>query len=501
MAERKLTIRMRAETGHLQKGMATASASTRSFGKSITQGITRHAAGIRMTGMAIAGLGAAMTGMVVLSVKAAVDFEKQLANVSTMLDSIAMDMMPAYADGLREMSTEFGQSTETLSKGLYDILSASVDSSKALYVLEVSARAAVAGLTDTGIVADAITTIMNSYGFAAEDAGMISDKLWAIIKKGKTTMLELAPSIGKVASIANTAGLSFDELGATLATLTRGGIRTDEAMTGVRAIMLAFLKPTDDAAGAAKEFGLELSSNTLRTEGLRGVIKMLSNATAEQLAKILPNVRGLAAMATALGDTTGWTESYEAMLNSAGLTEEMFQKQTETLDFAFKQLKQEFIDIFRVIGTTLIPIIKAEFIPLIKKVIEHIKFWVEKFKELSPGVKKFVMVLGPLLIVIGGLVAILPGLVPIILAIGGPITLIIGAIAGLTAAFLYFYTTSEKFRTFVDKITAYVKTFVQDAWNRLVGLSRIGMKFGNSLSNNCRNLQIYREDNLEIFHG
>ena len=268
MAERKLTIRMNADTKNLQAGMATASASTQSFGKSIQSGITRHAAGIRMTGLAIAGLGAAMTGLMVLSVKAAADFQKQLANVSTMLDDIGMNLMPAYAEGLREMSREFGQSTDTLSKGLYDILSASVDSSKALDVLEVSAKSAVAGLTETGITADAITTIMNSYGMAAEDAGMISDKLWAIIKEGKTTMIELAPSIGKVAAIANTAGLSFDELGATLATLTRGGIQTDEAMTGVKAVILAFLKPTDDAAKAAKEFGLELSSNTLQTEGL-----------------------------------------------------------------------------------------------------------------------------------------------------------------------------------------------------------------------------------------
>jgi len=462
VAEKKLTVRVDAETAGLSRGMKQASAQVNTFGSSIQKGITRHAAGIRKTGMALAGLGMAMTGMAMVSIKAAVDFEKELANVSTMLDDVSMKFMPAYAEGLRNMAKEFGQSTKTLSKGLYDILSASIPPAKALDVLAVSAKAAVAGLTETGITADAITTILNSYGFAAEDAGEVSDKLWAIIKKGKTTMIELAPSIGKVASIASTAGLNFNELGATLATLTRGGIKTDEAMTGVRAVMLAFLKPTDDAAKAAKEFGLELNSNTLRTKGLRGVIELLNNASAEQLARILPNVRGLAAMATALGDAAGWAESYEAMINSAGLTEEMFQKQTGALAFTFDQLKQEVTDAFRVIGTELLPIIKTELVPIIRDVIEHMKVWIGRFKELSPGVKKFLLVLGPLLIALGGFLMILPALATAIGVLSGPIGWIVLAITGLTAAFVYFYTTNEKFRNVINAIGKEIKGAFQD---------------------------------------
>ncbi len=38
-------------------------------------------------------------------------------------------------------------------------------------VLKVSARAAAAGVTDTGIAADAITTILNAYSMSAEEAG------------------------------------------------------------------------------------------------------------------------------------------------------------------------------------------------------------------------------------------------------------------------------------------------------------------------------------------
>jgi TP901 family phage tail tape measure protein len=114
------------------------------------------------------------------------------------------------------MSIQFGEGTGTLAKGLYDILSASIPAEKALYVLSVSAKAARAGLTDTGVAADAITTILNAYGLSAEKAGDVSDWLFSVVKKGKLTFAELAPSIGMVATTASSAGVDLNELGAAL---------------------------------------------------------------------------------------------------------------------------------------------------------------------------------------------------------------------------------------------------------------------------------------------
>ncbi|GAH11466.1 unnamed protein product, partial [marine sediment metagenome] len=85
---------------------------------------------------------------------------------------------------------------------------------------------------------------------------MVSDKLFAIVREGKTNFAELAPSIGKVAATASMAGLSFDDLGACIATMTRAGIRTEETMTAINGVLIAFLKPTDEAIAAAGKFGL-----------------------------------------------------------------------------------------------------------------------------------------------------------------------------------------------------------------------------------------------------
>ena len=347
------------------------------------------------TSMAIAG--AAITAAFGLTVKSAIGFQKELAQVSTMLNESAMKIIPEYKAGLQELSVQFGEATSTLSKGLYDILSASIPPAEALGVLEVAARAAAAGITDTGVAADAITTILNSYGMSADKAGEVSDKLFATVLRGKTTFAELAPAIGKSASLASIAGLSFDDLGASISTMTRAGIRVDEAMTSINGILNAFISASPEAVAAAKQFGLTLDTNTLKTEGLTGVMEKLKDATAEQLAAIFPNIRGLKGMAAALGDAAGYAEDYALMLKSAGLTQEAFEKQSATLGFKINQLKMNFSVIATTIGDALIPVVELMVVWL-GKVIGAMK----KFMDAHSGLTKAIIYLGATLGILVG---------------------------------------------------------------------------------------------------
>ena len=411
----------------------------RSFSK-FTGYVKAHSDQIKKAGKTLTLLGGIATAAFAVSVKSAAKFEEELANVSTMLDKSAMKILPKYRDGLQDLSMEFGEATDTLSKGLYDILSASIPPAEALDVLAVSAKAASAGLTDTGTAADAITTVINSYGMAASDAGMVSDKLFAIVKRGKTTFGELAPAIGRVAATAAKSGLSFDELGATIATCTRAGINTREAMTSISGILKTFLKPQTDAVTLAwDKFGLKLDTTTLRTIGLTGVMKKLENATAEQLATIFGNIRGLKGMMAALGDAEGYAKDYALMLNSAGLTQEAFEKQSATLSFQLKQLKQTFNVVKVEIGTALVPTIK-ELTKWIMDIVIKVRDWMKANPELTTSIVKWaaglsalMLVLGPLLMILPGLVTLLGGVSTALLAIGGPLAALQIAL-GLTVA-------------------------------------------------------------------
>lgn len=126
------------EDSRLVRGLRQAQRRLQAFG-----------AAVRGLGTRLAGLGALMGAPLLAGTRVFADFEQQMAQVSTMLQEPDR-FMDRFRAGIRAMSAEFGESTATLAQGLYDILSASVPAEKALDVLAVSARAAKAGITDSG---------------------------------------------------------------------------------------------------------------------------------------------------------------------------------------------------------------------------------------------------------------------------------------------------------------------------------------------------------------
>jgi len=367
--------------------------------KRLTDGLTKASAKMRRTGRQMQAAGrqmmtfaAGMAVPVIASVKAFADFENQMAQVQTMLGG-ATEHMAAFNKQIRQMSKDFGESTETLAKGLYDILSASIPAEKAMGVLEVSAKAAKAGITDTGTAADAITTILNSYGLEAEKAGDVSDWLFTIVKRGKTTFGELAPSIGKVASIAAAGGISMDEMGAALATMTRSGVQTEGAVTALGAVVQSFIKPTSEATAYAKTLGFELSSTTLKTEGLRGVFERIGKLPPDAIAKLFPNIRALRGVLPAMKNMTGFAEDLAGMSGRVGATNEAFEIMAKTFAFQFAQMKQQIIDLGVEIGSNLMPLMK-EWSTRIGDAVKKFAEWIKEHPVLIEYVVKLGAAIG-----------------------------------------------------------------------------------------------------------
>jgi TP901 family phage tail tape measure protein len=324
----------------------------------------------------------------------AINFQAQMSQVSTMLDKSAMDIMPKYTAGIQDMQKAYGQSSEALTKGLYDILSATIEPAKAMGVLEAANKAATAGITDTATATTGIVTILKAYQMDASKAADVSDLLFATVKRGRTTFAELAPSIGVVASSAAQAGLKVEELGAMLAVMTRAGLSTDMAVIAMANMLNSFIKPTGPAIKAAKELGLELNTTTLRTMGMVGVMDVLSRATETQTAAIFGNIRGLRGINAAMSDTIGFTQDLSIMANRAGLTMEAFNKQYNTAKETLKRLGQTLlVDVAQPATTALIPAILSaagaiktwteanrQFLKV--KVPEYVRSLVDSFKDL-----------------------------------------------------------------------------------------------------------------------
>ena len=379
------------------------------------------------------------------SIKVWADFEKQLASVSTMVGSNVAPTMERFKGALREMAVRMGESTSTLSKGLYDILSASVPVEHALDVLEVAAKAAAAGMTDTGTAADVITTMLNSYNLDATEAGRVSDILFGIVKRGKTTFPELAQSIGMVSTTAAKAGVTMEQLAGMYAVLTRNGINTQIATTGIRAVMTSFLNPTKDAAEAARAVGFELNSATLRSKGLPGVLAMIADiarTNPDALTKMFPNVRAVTALIPAAANAEALAEDVAAMGNSAGATEEAFKKMQQTTAFAFGQMKQAVVVAMGAVGEGIMAALAEmglsfenftlgateKFIEMGRGIGRIIGQFVNSFKTLGPVLTNALGLMGRMVKAVANFISQQPGILAAFLAFK------IGTMTGLIPA-------------------------------------------------------------------
>ena len=312
------------------------------------RGISNIISGVFRRLSQMAGLGGA--GLFGGSIYAAVQFERQMAKVSTMLNSSTMPMVKQFSREIRELAKQSGEGTKALSDGLYAILSASVPADKAMGVLAVTTRAAIGGMTDTGTATKALVGVLNAYAISADKAEQVSDVMFAGLKAGQFEYSEMAQSLGDVISIASQAGLSFQELIAALATMTRQGIQFNEATTAMVGLSNAVIKQQDEARQVMKDLGIEINVARLQSEGLLSIIKSLDGATIEQVRTLGENVKAFRALAALAGDVKGFELDIGSAFNSTGKAMEAHNKMADTTYQKLKRLKEKGIDLLVTAG-------------------------------------------------------------------------------------------------------------------------------------------------------
>jgi TP901 family phage tail tape measure protein len=264
------------------------------------------------------------------AVQTASQFETAMAEVSTLVDEATFNMAELNDIVLQQART-FGSLPVQQAQALYQIISAGATSAaRATEILEASNRLAIGGVTDVATAADGLTSVLNAYGDQVESAAQVSDVLFIGMRAGKTTIGELAATLGRVAPLAATAGVSIEELTAGVAALTKGGIATTEAVTGMRAIMAAVTKPTSEATELAQQLGLEFNAAALQAEGFGGFMQQVIEKTGgsnEALAVLFGGIEAIVpAMAFAGQAGQDFAAIMEQMANSAGATDAAFQR-------------------------------------------------------------------------------------------------------------------------------------------------------------------------------
>lgn len=167
----------------------------------------------------------------------ALDFEDAMKEVET-ISKATQENFEGISDALMEMSTIVPEAGDKLAKAYYQTVSAGYDGARGLKVLEVAAKAATAGVTDTFVAVDGITTAMNSWNMGIEQADYVADQFFKTVELGKTTFPELARNLADVAPIASASGISLREIMEAMSVITASGTPTSVAFTQIRSSIL-----------------------------------------------------------------------------------------------------------------------------------------------------------------------------------------------------------------------------------------------------------------------
>ena len=144
---------------------------------------------------------------------------------------------------------------------------------------------------------DLLSGSINAFGLSVNDADRLSGIFFKAIETGRVTATALANSLGRVQGRAAALGVSIEETAAALAVVTTSGINSSEAITQLSGVLTALTKPTDEMAAALKALGFESSEAAIATLGLPELLKRIgdtTDGTSQSLAKLFPNVRGIA---------------------------------------------------------------------------------------------------------------------------------------------------------------------------------------------------------------
>jgi TP901 family phage tail tape measure protein len=362
---RTLTVRLTANIASLRAGLAAGAAQVKGFGQDVAaSGLsTKQSTDKLAKGFLVAG--GIIGGALAYGVAKATEFEATMRNITTISDFVGRNFEQTSTKILN-LSNRLPQSANELAEGLYDVASSGFAGADGMQVLEASAVAASAGLSTTATSGQAITAVLNAYGMGAKEATNISDTLFQTVNLGVVTFDELAQNLGDVVGLAAQAGVSIDDVGSAIATMTLAGIPAAESTTALNRVLQSIIAPSDALIEKFHEWGFESGEVALRQLGLKGImdkVRESTNGNVTAVQGLFPEIRALkGVLALTAADGENYNRVQRQMADGhkgAGATAKALAQQQKSLSFQLSLLKNQITNTAISFGTALLPALKV----------------------------------------------------------------------------------------------------------------------------------------------
>src|SRR6185436_2567381 len=393
-----------------------------------------------------------------------------------------------------DLAPAVGIGPQALADAMTKISSTVADTSVALEILDISAKGSAAGMGTALDVAGALTAVINSYGSQNITAARAADILTKAVQLGGAEAKELAPTLANVVPIAAQMGVSFEEVGANIATLTKLGVPAAEAVTQLSSVFSALLKETNQGTAALQSVGMSYAGlrAEVKEKGLTAALIHLSTVFKGNETGLTDVFGRIEALRNVMGTAGQQAETYADVLDqvkgSTGTLQSATDAMAGTQVMRWNQVTAALETTAIKLGDALAPAfgtVLSLAVPLIEKVGEMVKWFTTlptPIQNTAIALAAVLAAAGPVLFVAGQLITawtvVAPVLITVSTGIGGvagalallinPITLTIGAVAALVSALNYFAMLDPVLDFFNDVYTI-IKGSVLWVFNAFTG--------------------------------
>lgn len=480
------------DTSGFEKGFKTASTQLKTFfdsSQSLNTRLNGLSSGLTSIGANLTkNITLPLVGLGTFAGKSAIEFESAFTGVRKTVDATEEEFAQ-LEKGIKDMSNRMPQSASAIAE-----------------VMEIAGQLGIRGtenllsFTDTMIrlgdstnlsseeAATAIARIMNVMGTATEDVGRFGSTIVDLGNNFATTESEITEMANRLASGGKLAGLTEPQILALATAMSSVGINAEAGGTAMTQTFNAIEKAVANGGDKLESFA-EISSMTAEDfvkawekdpitaiqSFIEGLGDLESNGGSAVLAldelglsgiRQSDMLKSLSQAGDLLNDTletanTAWSENV-ALTNES---ETRYGTLASKLQILWNNVKNLAISF----GNLLMP--------AIEKVSSFIQSIVEKINSLNESQKRAIgyiaglaAVIGPVLIIVGKIVGVFSKLIGLFTGAISPVGIIIGLIAALVAAFVYFWNTSEKFRQFWIDLWESIKQVVSNAIDIIIDI-------------------------------
>lgn len=333
--------------------------------------------------------------------------------------STTQDQMNAWVPEIKRISDETHQSSKSIAESFYFVANSALSAETTLKIVELSTKAAAAGMGTAADVGQVLTFVYNAYGESAFDAAKAMDILSIAIREGIIEVNQIVPVLGPILPYAAKVAVSFDQVASSIAIMTRTGSNAARSATAIRSFLQQLADASPAAQKALKSMGTSFEElrKVIREKGLVAALVQL-DALFKKFGETSSGVvfKNMRSELAALGLTGPQMEAMIDVSNKAktevGAFARAYSVSMESVKFASDGAKVAFQNILLAIGGDGGGLIR--FFNSLARQLNSVADW---FRALTPVMQEHYIhmalvaaAIGPVVILAGNLIRVLGGL-------------------------------------------------------------------------------------------